>query len=393
MADEQLLPLEFPNFGLDLTAGYGAQRPGTTPVGTNVRVYEPGTERARGGSRPGITRYVLPQLPTATKIQCLDYVVDPDATALLANDLLDPGTTTVNDPSTNPPGSNPGDPTDQRVRNRGNVWPQGGSGLQPNRHIQIKKKTPNTYTFTAFDTETIFHGSPTGSPALASVSVGDLLILAVGTDGTLGSSVTDSLGNTYTLAKSASATNNTLRVWYAKSIGSGSVTATITATGNWGACYLDYTPSNPSGVALDSSASAVLPPATGGASVTYPLANGPSVTASSTKDLVIGFYFIGSSNSIVSSTDIGQSGLTYSLLGGGSGTSSATAQNNIDVHLTDAFASVLLIDSNVETDSDNPLSGAVNDSLAFSAAGTDDGMGHSYVVGNLTVTSIAVAFK
>lgn len=134
MADEQLIPLDFPASGLDLSHRFADQPPGTTAAGINVRTYEPGTQRGRGGSRPGLSRYVLPQLPTASKVQCLDYIVDPSGDALLSN--ADATPPFIIDPSTNPPGSNFGD---LNFRNPGRTIPPGGNGVQHNRH---DKKSP-----------------------------------------------------------------------------------------------------------------------------------------------------------------------------------------------------------------------------------------------------------
>lgn len=201
---EQLQDLTFPSNGLDLTAGFGAQRPGTTSVGLNVRTFEPGTQRGRGGSRQGLVRYVLPQLPTAAKIQCLDYIVDPSADALLANfgngNFNDPG---VLDPSTNPPGSDPTNPLDPRVRNRGNTWRTGGSGIQPNRNVRLTLNNPYSGTIAADPTTQ----TSDGSPVTIAVNVldrydfpveGDTIVLSTSPSGRVGdgdSGTTDGFGN------------------------------------------------------------------------------------------------------------------------------------------------------------------------------------------------------
>lgn len=201
---EQLQDLLFPTNGLDLTAGFGAQRPGTTPVGINVRTFEPGTQRGRGGSRQGLTRYVLPQLPTAAKIQCLDYIVDPSATALLANfgngGFNDPG---VLDPSTNPPGSDPTNPLDFRVRNRGNTWRTGGSGIQPNRNVRLVLNNPYSGSVVASPTSQTSDGSPVTIAVNVQDRYGfpvqdDSVTLSTSPSGRVGdgnSGVTDGFGN------------------------------------------------------------------------------------------------------------------------------------------------------------------------------------------------------
>lgn len=55
---EQPVNLLFPTRGIDMSAAYGAQPPGTTPVGQNVRAYDAGTLRMRGGNRPGLTPFL-----------------------------------------------------------------------------------------------------------------------------------------------------------------------------------------------------------------------------------------------------------------------------------------------------------------------------------------------
>jgi hypothetical protein len=79
---EAITDVAFPVSGVDVSLAYEDQRQGTTPVGSNVRTYEPLTQRARGGSRPGLVPY-LPQLPNgAHQIQHINFIVDPQADAL-----------------------------------------------------------------------------------------------------------------------------------------------------------------------------------------------------------------------------------------------------------------------------------------------------------------------
>lgn len=64
-----IVPLPFPERGMSLEDAFGVQTPGTTPLGTNVRLFEPTTDRARGGSRPGLERLVEDQqLPLAAAL-------------------------------------------------------------------------------------------------------------------------------------------------------------------------------------------------------------------------------------------------------------------------------------------------------------------------------------
>lgn len=61
--NEQYMDLRFPTKGLDLSSGFGLQRPESTVLGTNVRTFDPSTDRARGGSRSGLVRFIGEQLP------------------------------------------------------------------------------------------------------------------------------------------------------------------------------------------------------------------------------------------------------------------------------------------------------------------------------------------
>lgn len=83
MAKEILLPLTFPQKGIDTGGPVALQPPGTTPVGQNVRVYEALSERGRGGSRSGITKYVAQQLPSGSHaVQDMQIVVSTAGEAL-----------------------------------------------------------------------------------------------------------------------------------------------------------------------------------------------------------------------------------------------------------------------------------------------------------------------
>ncbi len=65
MSDEQFVDLTFPRSGIDVSMGFSQQRQGTTPVGINVRTFEPSSNRARGGQRAGLNKY-LPTRPNGT---------------------------------------------------------------------------------------------------------------------------------------------------------------------------------------------------------------------------------------------------------------------------------------------------------------------------------------
>lgn len=78
MANEQkFLEWTYPVAGIDRQEEFQEQPALTTPVAKNVRAFEPSSDRGRGGSRPGISRY-LPQLPEDEEvIQHLRIIVDP----------------------------------------------------------------------------------------------------------------------------------------------------------------------------------------------------------------------------------------------------------------------------------------------------------------------------
>ncbi len=183
---DQFADLTFPVFGIELVRSFDQQRPGTTPKGLNVRAYEQASQRRRGGSREGISKYV-PTRPGTGPIQCLAAVVSTDPAAITgsfdANDfsfpaypvvpiggLVGPGfpfvpftpvtlggpnTDVIDDPSTNGTGSafdgsggnfgrNPirsktGHP--RKVR-------RGGSGNQPNRFVSNPPAAAYTIVFT-----------------------------------------------------------------------------------------------------------------------------------------------------------------------------------------------------------------------------------------------------
>lgn len=115
MAANRDVNLPFPVRGINVAEGFQSQPPGTTPVGVNVRATEPLTQRVRGGSRSGLSKYIRERIPEGpVLIQHLTYIVDPQADALgLAG--ITPGDDWVEDP-----------------RNPGFFVPPGGWGWQPN---------------------------------------------------------------------------------------------------------------------------------------------------------------------------------------------------------------------------------------------------------------------
>jgi hypothetical protein len=107
--NDSFVDLAFPVSGIDLTTEFEEQRQGTTQEGVNVRTYEPILNRARGGQRAGLGRYIDHTVGVLDAegsdapghvIQHLAIIVDPTVEGLLSDDDLLGGPRRVNDPST-----------------------------------------------------------------------------------------------------------------------------------------------------------------------------------------------------------------------------------------------------------------------------------------------------
>jgi len=61
--------------GVNTSTAFGQQPAGTTPVGVNVRAFDY-LDRQRGGSRPGISKFISTRPNGANAIQLLDYTMD-----------------------------------------------------------------------------------------------------------------------------------------------------------------------------------------------------------------------------------------------------------------------------------------------------------------------------
>lgn len=122
---EQNLPFPFPLYGIDTSVPFSKQPEQTTAEGNNVRAYEPETQRGRGGSRPGMSKFIPSRVSGVHEIQCLDLVVRTDGDALTDN-FDDPGADAVGDPS-------------DGGRGRGRLIREGGSGRRP---WKLRKRTP-----------------------------------------------------------------------------------------------------------------------------------------------------------------------------------------------------------------------------------------------------------
>ncbi len=159
MQDESFAPMEFPARGVDVSEAFDEQRQLTTPVGTNVRLYEPSTMRARGGSRSGLTKFIEDQPDGSKLIQHLNVIVDPTVDALIADD---DGSelTPIPSPPPVPPDEQMDDPSDNPfgtgalIRNNGRRIRIGGSGRQANRNRPSKTKPAITsitpFSFVSF---------------------------------------------------------------------------------------------------------------------------------------------------------------------------------------------------------------------------------------------------
>ena|SRR5437870_2689266 len=87
---DQLIEMGFPKAGIDLSQGFGRQMPRemaneqwgrTTISGLNVRGFEANTQRLRGGSRPGLVKYVPVPVVAGWIIQELAVIVTDNPAA------------------------------------------------------------------------------------------------------------------------------------------------------------------------------------------------------------------------------------------------------------------------------------------------------------------------
>ncbi len=78
MAKQQGIPeydIPFTVEGVETTHAFMRQRQGTTPDALNIRAFEPGTGRARGGARPGTKKYFATAITGAPSIQEVTHIV------------------------------------------------------------------------------------------------------------------------------------------------------------------------------------------------------------------------------------------------------------------------------------------------------------------------------
>lgn len=123
---ESFLNLTFPKLGVDVSTSYAEQREGTTPLGINVRTYEPLTNRARGGQRPGISKFISGQVSGTNVIQELALLVSTGFAGIQGGTIPPPpGWPDLPwpPPGWPAPGSNPYDPTNAPPGWPFVVWP------------------------------------------------------------------------------------------------------------------------------------------------------------------------------------------------------------------------------------------------------------------------------
>lgn len=73
--NEELVELTFPMRGIDRSSAYQKQPKGTTPIAINVRAFSPDADRARGGMRGGLERYIDALVASTSNIQMIDHFV------------------------------------------------------------------------------------------------------------------------------------------------------------------------------------------------------------------------------------------------------------------------------------------------------------------------------
>lgn len=71
--------MAFPMRGVDVSLSYQRQSRGTTPYARNVRYFDSEFDRGRGGTRPGITKYINATAGSSDPVQLIDHTVMPGA--------------------------------------------------------------------------------------------------------------------------------------------------------------------------------------------------------------------------------------------------------------------------------------------------------------------------
>ncbi len=206
----------FPFNGIDVSSEFETQPSGTTVDAVNVRAFEPSTLRLRGGSRPGLSRYINQQVSGENLIQHVAFVVRTDTNALTDTEEIPSGTPSTTDPSTG-------------ARNPGRSVRTGGSGRQPNRNAGNQQYI--TFIQAASGTEQILN--TLAVPFVSDVTFRNVILVFVGAQyitAQVPPVVTDNAGRAYTqIALINHTAGNQLSAWVGVADTSGGAT-TVTVT-------------------------------------------------------------------------------------------------------------------------------------------------------------------
>lgn len=231
---EGFFNLAFPNNGIDQSCDFQGQTPGTTPTGTNVRAFDVSKKRMRGGSRPGLSRYIDAKVEGTNLIQHLGVIVDPTVSGFWPYvfalddwdfDFWNPGTEFTTDALT------------------GETIRVGGSGVQTPRSFVNPGCNP-AYV----QSNSVGYGNSPLARTLAydsNVTNANTLVVCVSTFETGADAevaITDTIGNTYSQAGSYARSGNiALSCWYTRTTG-GANTVTVTPSESvyMGIAVLEY---------------------------------------------------------------------------------------------------------------------------------------------------------
>jgi hypothetical protein len=113
--EPQEIPSPFPVGGVDVSCEFSRQPPGTAADAENVRSFDTLEDRMRGGSRPGLSKFIDERVNGVSVIQHLAVLVDPTTLALSASSIP----YTVGGTETGP------------ASQGSKLYRRGGSGAQP----------------------------------------------------------------------------------------------------------------------------------------------------------------------------------------------------------------------------------------------------------------------
>jgi hypothetical protein len=234
-----LVDILFPLKGLDLDSESSKVAPGLTHDAQNVRGCDPSTMRLRGGSRPGLSRYINEKVNGTAAIQHLNVIVDPTLDAVIQEfDDVTWYDEFIPDDSDNPSG--------RRRRNPGRRVRRGGSGRRPLRSRARRNNGSKNITFLQkiVSTDTLEKGPKSVTfttdprPLSLIVVVAAFSIFAPDDNDTITSTITDTRGNSYQRiggfapmpVGNPPAYWNNMEVFYAINTNILASTTTITAT-------------------------------------------------------------------------------------------------------------------------------------------------------------------